>query len=150
MDLILWRHAEAEDGINDLNRQLTARGQKQAQQTAAWLRKHLPENFTVIASQAKRSQQTAQALTKDYRVTADINPGCEAAAILASCNWGESNETVVIVGHQPTLGRLASFLLAGTEADWSVKKSAIWWFSNRVRHAEPQTYLKAMLLPELI
>lgn len=150
MDLILWRHAEAEDGINDLNRPLTARGKKQAEQTAEWLRKHLPENFTVIASQAKRSQQTAQALTPDYRITAEINPGCEAAAILASSNWGESNETVIIVGHQPTLGRLASFLQAGTEAEWSVKKSAIWWFSNRVRHSEPQTYLKAMLQPELM
>ena len=150
MDLILWRHAEAEDGINDLQRQLTARGHKQAQQTAEWLRRHLPQHYRVVASQAKRSQQTAQALSNDFRICADINPGCEAAAILAACNWGENNETVVVVGHQPTLGRLASFLLAGSEMEWSVKKSAIWWISNRVRHSEPQTYLKAMLVPELL
>lgn len=150
MDLILWRHAEAEEGINDLQRQLTPRGLKQAQQTAEWLRQHLPANYRIIASQAKRSQQTAQALGNDFRICADINPGCEAAAILATCNWGESNETVVVVGHQPTLGRLASFLLAGSEMEWSVKKSAIWWISNRVRHNEPQTYLKAMLLPEMM
>ena len=120
MDLILWRHAEAEDGINDLQRQLTPRG------------------------------QTAQALGTEFRICSDINPGCEAAAILAACNWGESNETVVVVGHQPTLGRLASFLLAGSEMEWSVKKSSVWWISNRVRQSEPQTYLKAALLPELM
>ena len=28
MDLILWRHAEAEEGLPDLSRKLTARGQK--------------------------------------------------------------------------------------------------------------------------
>ena len=32
MDLLLWRHAEAEDGIPDLKRKLTKRGEKQAQQ----------------------------------------------------------------------------------------------------------------------
>jgi phosphohistidine phosphatase len=34
--------------------------------------------------------------------------------------------------------------------EWSVKKSSVWWISNRVRQSEPQTYLKAALLPELM
>ena len=37
MDLILWRHAEAEVGSDDLARRLTVRGAKQARQMAAWL-----------------------------------------------------------------------------------------------------------------
>lgn len=37
MDLILWRHAEAEDGSNDLARTLTRKGQQQTGQMAAWL-----------------------------------------------------------------------------------------------------------------
>ena len=40
MDLILWRHAEAqdpEDGMDDLARALTRRGEKQAARMAAWL-----------------------------------------------------------------------------------------------------------------
>ncbi|MEO7547467.1 MAG: histidine phosphatase family protein, partial [Ramlibacter sp.] len=40
MDLILWRHAEAEDapeGGDDLDRALTSRGEKQAARVAAWL-----------------------------------------------------------------------------------------------------------------
>ena len=34
MDLILWRHAEAEDGANDLARELTQKGHKQAARVA--------------------------------------------------------------------------------------------------------------------
>ena len=40
MDLILWRHAEAEeadDGRPDLERKLTARGERQATRVALWL-----------------------------------------------------------------------------------------------------------------
>ena len=29
MDLIVWRHAEAEDGVPDLERRLTGKGRKQ-------------------------------------------------------------------------------------------------------------------------
>ena len=45
MDLILWRHAEAEDwteGCDDLQRSLTGRGEKQAKRMAAWLDRQLP------------------------------------------------------------------------------------------------------------
>ena len=37
MDLILWRHADAEDGSPDLRRALTRKGEKQAEHMAAWL-----------------------------------------------------------------------------------------------------------------
>ena len=46
-------------------------------------------------------------------------------------NWPDSREPVLVVGHQPTLGAVASFLLSGEEAYWSVRKGAVWWLSNR-------------------
>jgi phosphohistidine phosphatase len=42
MDLILWRHAEAEEGGPDLERKLTPKGRKQAKRVAAWLLQRLP------------------------------------------------------------------------------------------------------------
>jgi phosphohistidine phosphatase len=39
-------------------------------------------------------------------------------------------------------------LLAGQEADWTIKKGALWWFSNRVRQGETQTVLRAMIPAE--
>ena len=40
MDLILWRHAQAEDTLPDLERQLTPLGRKQAARMAASLSSH--------------------------------------------------------------------------------------------------------------
>ena len=42
MDLILWRHTEAEDALPDATRELTGRGRKQAARMADWLNPGLP------------------------------------------------------------------------------------------------------------
>jgi phosphohistidine phosphatase len=42
MDLILWRHAEAEPGEPDHGRRLTAKGIQHAERVAEWLDRHLP------------------------------------------------------------------------------------------------------------
>ena len=51
MDLILWRHAEAEDaaeGQGDLDRVLTSRGEKQAARMAAWLDRQLADGVKIL------------------------------------------------------------------------------------------------------
>lgn len=152
MDLILWRHAEAEEGENDLQRALTRRGLKQADAMADWLRNHAPSGAQVLASRATRSQQTAGALTSKHKVVKGLDPDRGVADLLAAVDWPEGGGAgcVIVVGHQPTLGRAAALLLGGAEADWSIKKGAIWWFSNRVRADETQTILRASLVPELL
>ena len=150
MDLILWRHADAEDGIPDVSRKLTAKGEKQAQRVAVWLKTRLPEVPRILVSPAKRAQQTAQALTHDFQTVKELGVGADATAILAAAGWPDAKGAVVIVGHQPTLGRVAALLLAGEEADWSVKKGGLWWCTNRVRQEETQTILRAVVSPELI
>ena len=62
MDLILWRHAEAEDGVPDGARALTKKGLKQAAAIAAWLKPRLPDATRILVSPATRAQQTAAAL----------------------------------------------------------------------------------------
>lgn len=131
MDIILWRHAEAEDGVPDAKRRLTARGEKQARKVARWLRKRLPKDARILSSPAVRAVQTAQALTLPFAETQEIGTGATAADILAAAGWPDEDGTVVIVGHQPTLGRVAALLLAGKEADWNIRKAAAWWFSHR-------------------
>ena len=78
MNLILWRHADAEDGAPgrpDDARRLTARGEKQAKRMAAWLKGQLPERAQVLVSPARRAQQTAQALTKKFDTARNVVPG---------------------------------------------------------------------------
>jgi phosphohistidine phosphatase len=151
MDLILWRHADAEEGsVIDVGRKLTAKGEIQAQLMGKWLKSKLPEKFRVLASPTKRTQQTAQALTKTIETVKSIGPGADAISILAAAGWPDAKGTIVVVGHQPTLARVAAFLLAGEEADWNMKKGNVWWLSNRVREARAQTVLKVMMSPEYL
>ena len=137
MDLILWRHCEAEPGEPDLGRRLTSKGLKQAERMAQWLDTHLPDTCRVLVSPADRAQQTAVALRRKFRTVPELAPGATVAAVLAAANWPDSREPVLIVGHQPTLGAVASFLLSGEEAYWSVRKGAVWWLSNRAKEVAP-------------
>ena len=75
MDLILWRHAEAEEGGPDLARALTGKGRKQAARVAEWLQQRLPAKFTLLASPAVRAQQTAEALGVKIRTVERLAPG---------------------------------------------------------------------------
>jgi phosphohistidine phosphatase len=152
MNLILWRHAEAEDiAASDLARQLTTRGRKQAQASAKWLRARLPDDAVILASPATRTVQTAESLTDQYRVVREIAPDASAAAVLEAAGWPDGiAPTVVIVGHQPTLGHVAARLLADSGASWSIKKSAIWWIESRVRGSDGQAILRAVITPDLI
>jgi len=136
MELILWRHAEAEDAAGktpDARRRLTTRGEKQARKMAGWLAERLPRRTRVLVSPTERTQQTAHALGMPFEIEPRIGVGADCADLLAAAGWPEASGAVVIVGHQPTLGRLAALLLSGTEADWSVKKGAVWWFAQRKR-----------------
>lgn len=156
MDLILWRHAEAEDATirrPDAKRRLTARGEKQAQQMARWLSKHLPKQITVLVSPAERTQQTAHALGLPFEVEPKIGVGADCADMLAAAGWPNGRgrgDAVLLVGHQPGLGRLAALLLSGQEAEWSIRKGAVWWFSNRTREGEIQAILRGTLSPDLL
>jgi phosphohistidine phosphatase len=152
MNLILWRHAEAEDtAANDLARQLTARGRKQAQASAKWLRARLPDDAVILASPATRTVQTAESLTDQYRVVREIAPDASATDVLKAAGWPDGiAPTVVIVGHQPTLGHVVARLLADSGASWSIKKSAIWWIESRTRGNEGQAVLCAAISPDLL
>jgi phosphohistidine phosphatase len=150
MDLILWRHAEAGPGEPDEGRVLTAKGRKQAARVALWLDRHLPDNTRILVSPAERCQQTAAALGRKHRTVEELAPAARAAAVLAACGWPDGKESVLVIGHQPTLGQVASFLLAGEEQDWTLKKAAVWWISRRTRGLAARTVLKAVVAPDFL
>ncbi len=150
MDLLLWRHAEAEDGEDDLRRRLTERGHKQARAMAKWISEHQPKDMRIIVSPAVRTQQTAEALKLPFETQRKIGPEACVSELIAASGWPAASGAVLIVGHQPSLGRLASLLLAGHESEWTIKKGALWWLSNRVRRGETQTVLRAVIPAEML
>ncbi len=150
MDLILWRHAEAEPGEPDLERGLTGKGHKQARRMADWLTTQLPDNCKIMVSPALRALQTAEALGRKFKIHADLAPGSEPDEVLRAVNWPSAKEAVLVIGHQPTLGQVAAVLMTGEEHDWEMRKAGVWWFSQREPGDALSSYLKAVMGPELI
>jgi phosphohistidine phosphatase len=150
MDLILWRHADAEPGEPDLERRLTAKGVRQAERMAAWLDSHLPDRCRILVSPAERAQQTARALGRKFRTVPELGPGAAAAGVLAIAGWPDAREATLIVGHQPTLGETAALLMSGSDAAWGMRKGAVWWLSNRTREEGADVLLKAVVGPDYV
>ena len=150
MDLLLWRHAEAEEGSDGLKGRLTERGERQARAMARWIREHQPRGLRIVAGPAVRSRLTAEALKLPFETNRKIGPDACVSDLLAAAGWPSGGGAVLIVGHQPALGRLAALLLSGQEAEWTIKKGALWWLSNRVRRNETQTVLRAAIPCEML
>ena len=147
MDLILWRHAEAEllrDGGHDLDRALTTKGERQAQRMGQWLNQRLAESTRILVSPAIRTQATAKALGRDFRTVAALAPDASVEALLQAARWPRSAEPVMIVGHQPTLGLLAARLVCGHDQPWAIKKGAVWWLRSREREGSFEVVLQAV------
>jgi phosphohistidine phosphatase len=148
MEIILWRHAEAEDSVPDLERELTGKGRKQAARMADWLNPRLPPDIRILSSPAARTVQTVQALGRDYTVARELAPGASAEEVLAAAGWPDGPYPVLVVGHQPTLGQVAMQLLAGQAGDLTIKKGGLWWFQGRERMGQLQVVLRAVAVPD--
>jgi phosphohistidine phosphatase len=157
MDLILWRHAEAEDSIQDealtaldLARPLTARGEKQALRMAAWLDRQLPEGARIWVSPAQRCEQTALALGRKYKVRTELAPHATPQQLLELVQWPSHKYPVLVIGHQPVLGQTISQLLGLKETECAVKKGALWWLRHRERDGQSRAVIVTVQSPEVL
>ena len=154
MNLILWRHAEADDTSedgNDMARALTARGQRQAKRIAGWLDRHLPDDAQVLASPALRAEQTAKALERKFKTQGELAPDGTVAQLLDLVQWRGGSSTFLVVGHQPVLGETVARLLGIESGQCAIRKGALWWLQQRLdRDGEPRTTVVAVFGPDLI
>lgn len=147
MQLILWRHAEAEDGAPDSARKLTARGRRDAERVAKWLAKRLPGKPRVLASPARRAQETASVLARHFETHAALDVGAQAQEILDAADWPNGGERpTVVVGHQPSLGAAAMLALTGKAAALEIGKGALVWLAAR----DGEIALRAAIAPDLL
>ncbi|HEY9237966.1 MAG TPA: phosphohistidine phosphatase SixA [Burkholderiaceae bacterium] len=153
MDLILWRHAEAvelREGSTDLDRALTTKGERQAQRMGDWLNQRMAHSTRILVSPALRCQQTARALGRKFKTLDELGPEGNGEALLKAARWPDASEPVLIVGHQPTLGFVASYLLSEQPQGWTIKKGAVWWVRGRQLEERAQVILQAVQSPDCL
>lgn len=157
MDLILWRHAEAEErpetgleAAQDLDRSLTPRGHKQAVKMAGWLDRQLPEGARILVSPARRCEQTVLALGRKYKVRPELGPDATPEQLLELVQWPSARGPIVIVGHQPMLGQTIAKLLGLQVSECPVKKAMVWWLRSRDRDGVCQTVVVTVQSPEVL
>jgi phosphohistidine phosphatase len=110
------RHAQAAGAPVDRDRPLTAQGARNAGAIGAWLERggFVPDR--VVVSPALRARQTweraAAALVLGGPPTADerIYENTVEAVLAAITETPEHVQTLVVVGHNPSMGELASAL----------------------------------------
>jgi phosphohistidine phosphatase len=147
MDLILWRHAEAVDwqeGCDDLDRALTARGYKQAIRMAEWLERQLPESTRILSSPARRCEDTVCRLDRKYKLSNELLPDTDASNILTLLQWPNAKATVLLVGHQPMIGQIVAQSLNLQSSDCAIRKGSVWWLRSREREGQRRTVLVAV------
>ena len=149
MELILWRHAEAENGTPDTDRRLTCKGIDQAARMAKWLNAKLPENTRIIVSPAQRAQQTAAALGKPFLTDENVGLSATVKRVLAAANWPNVKGAVVIIGHQPTLGEVATLMVSDDPMALSFQTGELKWFNSTDKQGAITSVLRHHIYPEM-
>lgn len=153
MDLIFWRHAEAEEwveGCNDMERSLTPRGEKQAARMSQWLDRQLPDGVRIVCSPARRTEQTVLALGRKYKLRSELSPDGTPDQLLELVQWPASRQTFLVVGHQPLLGQTIARLAGLQDEECAVRKGGVWWLRHRERHGVGQTVVVTVQSPEML
>ena len=121
MDLYLVRHAIAFDADttrwpDDKDRPLTPQGEKRFRRAARGLARLVTNLDTVLSSPYTRAWQTAELLADDAKwpkpqACEALEPGRMPAATLQVLQDYPSSARLALVGHEPTLHELVSYLL---------------------------------------
>ena len=125
MQLLLVRHGIAEDREtwaprDDDSRPLTEGGKRKMKEAAKGLQALVPKVDLLASSPLTRAMQTAMILARVYgraepsKVDALI-PGQHPPAFAAWLRTQVTRKTVAVVGHEPALGTIISWLAAGIE-----------------------------------
>jgi phosphohistidine phosphatase len=160
MQIYLMRHgiavtADAANASSDEERPLTPKGTKRTRQAVKGLTRLGPSIDKVLSSPLLRARQTADIVAEGLRLKDSVEqipelaPGGDLAELLHRLATYKERAGVLLVGHQPSLGNVASLLLSGSkELQIDLKKSGICCITVDVFPAAGNGILKWMLAPK--
>lgn len=157
MELILMRHGRAEERVefargghlDDGLRPLTEPGRKRLRRALPGLQRAIPRLELLVTSPLLRARQTATVIQEAFALPltelAALSPG-EGREEITSWLGKQQAEVVMLVGHEPELGALASWYLTGSEESFlPLKKGGICWLHFDGNPAAAQGKLQLLL-----
>lgn len=126
MQLLVVRHAIAEDqeafaatGRDDALRPLTAVGARKMKKTARGLRTLVPSIDALLSSPYTRASETAEIIRREYGIggvetSRALEPNAALTNLLVALEKYDQG-AVAVIGHEPHLGRLVTYLVSGIE-----------------------------------
>jgi phosphohistidine phosphatase len=102
------------------------------------------------AARRRAVNKRRMALGRKFKLRDELVPEGDPLELLQVAQWPEGRAPVLVVGHQPTLGRVIARLLHLSEEECSVKKGAVWWLRYRQRGSSGQTVVVTVQTPELL
>lgn len=134
MQVYLLRHGIAEEGssqIGDADRALTSDGRRKLRQVLTHVADAGVKIDLVLTSPLKRAVQTAEVAVgclkpkPETLVSKTLSPGATVEDVWSEIRTHRDFEALLLVGHNPLFGNLASFLLGAPELLVDFKKGAV-------------------------
>ena len=159
MLLYVLRHAEAEalspSGL-DADRALTDAGAKRMKAVARAISRMEPSFDAILVSPLLRARQTAEPVAAacrfkdELRVTEALLPGSDPSTLLDELEGAEW-KTVLVVGHEPHMGRLFGRLVSGRrDVEVPMKKASLAVFEVHTQLGADRADLKSYLPPRVL
>ena len=158
MKLYLVRHAIAEDrtrDVDDFERALTAAGRKKMERAVRGLAALGLEAERVLTSPARRARETAEIVANGLGAVPieempELAPAASAHAVIHALQARDRSEALVLVGHEPGIGRLASLLLVGSPTSLALhfKKGGTLALEADLSRRSPRCVLEWFLAPK--
>jgi phosphohistidine phosphatase len=131
LQVLIVRHAPAEDrgefastGQSDDLRPLSHQGEEKMRQNIQGLQCVVSQIDGIVYSPLIRAQQTAKLLASAYHMARQKSlralapAGSESAILEYLQKKAKTMKTIALVGHEPDLGELATWLLCGRQDYW--------------------------------
>jgi len=159
MKLYLIRHAAAQDPSQapETERGLSESGRSRMMRVALGLRKLHIQPELILTSPLKRAVETATIIAQgldDVRIETmkELSPGAELKSLIGKLRPHSKLSALALVGHQPDLGQLASFLLAGSPNACQVelKKGGVALLSGDLSEQPARFGLDWLLSPKIL
>ena len=126
MQLLIIRHAIAEDkvefartGRDDTERPLTREGKRQMRHVVKGMRRVVRSLDVLASSPLVRAEQTAAIVAEEYDeisidTVPELSPESDPAAFARWLRTQSEAKVVAVVGHEPHLGMLTTWLMTGS------------------------------------